>query len=156
MGYDADPVTGYTHRDMGAAVLSAIVALMPGVIGSYRTRLHTTVYKTVYTGDAETPLLDTSAGGLYVVTGFYWEGRSGVDANDKQGVTMKFYCNGNYSTAAHSRRLSRWNAPLTAYESEPSTELCHMPIFSRNEIRVTITPISKGARGWLQYLRLST
>lgn len=156
MAYDADPVVGYTHRDMAAKVLTTIFALMPGVIGAYSTKLHTSTNLTVSTGAGETPMLNASAGGLYVVTGFYWVGRSSVGANDYQGVTMKFYCNGDNTAPAHTRRLSRWNAPLTAYESEPSTELCHMPIFSRESLKVTITPISKGARAYLQYLRLST
>lgn len=146
----------WLYPEFGALMADTVQFTMPGVIGSYSTKLVSRVSTgTLRTGDSPQTIINSTAGGLYVITSAFWTARSGVDPADNQGVSVKLYLNGDTSITI-TIRVALLNAPLTENLLAAGEEAIRVPIYSKNELKVEVGPVGGGGYGTVEYMRLST
>ena len=140
----------------GAQAASAIAQLMPGVIGTYSTKVRQRLTGTVSSGYGTKGILNKSDAGLYMVESVSWYNVNSYtsDPDAYQGVHVDIYTSAAPSTPI-TIRAARWNASLTDFESEEYEEYLYFPIFSDGSLKIEIRPVFIGGGALIYWSRLA-
>lgn len=135
------------YPEFGNVMMQVLFGMMPGVMGTHRTRSRIATSVRTPQGGGTKVLVSKSDGGLYIVESLFFA--SNGFAGQLQGVYFDIYTNGATSDPVIITKVN-------TDDTDEGSEYLKFPIFSRNALTIKTRPRGKGGTAWVVYQRTNT